>query len=429
MDKLTHIYKLFLEHSGIATDSRAVKQGDLFFALKGDSFDGNKFIRNALGAGASYAVSDNQEFAANKQVIFVADVLETLQQLAMHHRQQLAIPILAITGSNGKTTTKELVSRALAKKYTISVTKGNLNNHIGVPLSLLQMDKGTQFGVIEMGTNHFGEIATLCKIAQPNYGLITNVGKAHLEFFGSLEGVEKAKGELYDYLSANNGVPFYNSDNPILAKMVSLRTFKETVAYSRDKIGVKQASTNSQNPFLCFYLNGKAVGTQLVGTYNLDNAIAALTIAKCFGIPEEEAIESIESYKPDNNRSQLVNTGKNLAILDAYNANPSSMEVAILNFSQQPLNNKMLILGDMLELGENSNPEHQHIIKLVESEKFDSVLLVGRAFQQANSNKNFVSFSTTDELCLYLKEHEPKGYSILVKGSRGIRLEKVLECI
>lgn len=426
---ITQIYKLFLEHPSIATDSREVKQGDLFFALKGDNFDGNKFIPNALEAGANYAISDSKEFVNNEHVIYVSDVLETLQQLAQHHRQQLGIPILAITGSNGKTTTKELVSRVLAKKYTISVTKGNLNNHIGVPLSMLQMDKNTQFGIIEMGTNHFGEIATLCKIAQPNYGLITNVGKAHLEFFGSLEGVEKAKGELYDYLSANNGVPFYNSDNPTLTKMISGRTFKEVVAYSCEKVGAILIPADNSNPFLRFSLNGKTVNTQVVGAYNLDNVIAALTMAKCFGIAEEDAIAAIESYRPDNNRSQLVNTGKNLAILDAYNANPSSMEAAILNFSQQQLNNKMLILGDMLELGDNSNAEHQHILQLIEENNFDNVLLVGKVFHAANSNKNFISFSSTDDLCQYLKEHEVKGYSILVKGSRGIRLEKILEYI
>ena len=429
MNNITHIYMLFLEHPNVATDSRSVKQGDIFFALKGDNFDGNKFISNALDAGAGYAISDSQEFANNERVICVSDVLETLQQLAQHHRQQLAIPILAITGSNGKTTTKELVSRVLAKKYAISVTQGNLNNHIGVPLSLLQMSKNTQFGIIEMGTNHFGEIETLCKIAQPNYGLITNVGKAHLEFFGSLEGVEKAKGELYDYLSANNGIPFYNSDNPVLAKMVNKRTFKETVAYSREKIGATPIPSDSNNPFLRFSLNGRTINTQMVGAYNLDNAIAALTMAKCFGIPEEDAITAIESYNPDNNRSQLVNTGKNLAILDAYNANPSSMEAAILNFAEQQLDNKLLILGDMLELGENSKAEHQYIIELVEEKKFNNVFLVGKAFQAVNSNTNFISFSTTNELCQYLKEHRPKGYSILVKGSRGIQLEKVLEYI
>lgn len=429
MNSAASIYKLFLEHPNVTTDSRSVKQGDLFFALKGDSFDGNKFVLNALEAGASYAISDSPEYAENERVILVSDVLETLQLLAQHHRQQLAIPILAITGSNGKTTTKELASRVLAKKYTISVTKGNLNNHIGVPLSLLQMDKNTQFGIIEMGTNHFGEIATLCKIAQPNYGLITNVGKAHLEFFGSLEGVEKAKGELYDYLSANNSIPFYNSDNPILAKMISERKFKETVAYSREKIGASLIPADSSNPFLRFSLNGKTANTKLVGDYNLDNAIAALTMAKCFGITEEDAIAAIESYSPDNNRSQLVNTGKNLAILDAYNANPSSMEIAILNFSQQQLNNKMLILGDMLELGKDSKTEHQHILQLIEENNFDNVLLIGKAFQEVCSNKKFISFANTDELCNYLKEHEVKGFSILVKGSRGIRLEKILSYI
>ncbi len=429
MNSIAHIYALFLEHPSVTTDSRAVKQGDIFFALKGDSFDGNKFIPNALEAGASYAISDSKEYAENSQVIYVPDVLEALQLLAQYHRQQLAIPILAITGSNGKTTTKELVSRVLAKKYTISVTKGNLNNHIGVPLSLLQMDKYTQFGIIEMGTNHFGEITTLCKIAQPNYGLITNVGKAHIEFFGSLEGVEKAKGELYDYLSANNGTPFYNSDNPILVKMISERTFKDTVAYNHEKNGAELIPSDTDNPFLRFSLNGKTVNTQMVGDYNLDNAIAALTMAKCFGIAEEDAIAAIESYKPDNNRSQLINTGKNLAILDAYNANPSSMEAAILNFSQQQLNNKMLILGDMLELGNSSRTEHQHIIELIEEKEFNKVFLVGKAFQAADSNKKFTSFSTTDELCQYLKKHEIKGYSILVKGSRGIRLEKAIEYI
>jgi UDP-N-acetylmuramoyl-tripeptide--D-alanyl-D-alanine ligase len=429
VNDILHIYKLFLKHPHVITDSRAVKKDDIFFALKGDDFDGNRFIPNALAAGAGYAICDNQELANNKQVIYVPDVLKALQQLAQYHRRQLGIPILAITGSNGKTTTKELVSRVLAKKYCVSVTKGNLNNHIGVPLSLLEMNKDTQFGIIEMGTNHFGEITALCEIAQPNYGLITNVGKAHLEFLGSLEGVEKAKGELYEYLSASNGIPFYNSDNPILAKMIGERAFKEVVAYSRKKIGASIIPSDNNNPFLHFSLNSKTVNTHLIGSYNLDNAIAALTLAKCFGVEEDDAITAIESYHPDNNRSQLVNTGKNLTILDAYNANPSSMEAAILNFSEQQLNNKLLILGDMLELGENSKREHQHILELVKNKNFSNVFLAGKAFREANSNNDFISFTTTDELCLYLKEHELKRYSILVKGSRGIRLEKILDFI
>ena len=429
MKNIAELHKLFLQHPSISTDSRSVKKNDIFFALKGESFDGNRFIPKALESGACYAISDSQEFTSNKQVINVSDVLKTLQQLAQYHREKLNIPVLAITGSNGKTTTKELISRVLAKKYRIAVTKGNLNNHIGVPLSLLEMNDNTQFGVIEMGTNHFGEIATLCKIAKPSYGLITNVGKAHLEFFGSLDGVEKAKGELYDYLSANNGIPFYNSNNPILSRMIGSRIFKEAVAYSPEKAGVTILPADSDNLFLRFLLNKKAVNTHLIGSYNLDNATATLTMAKCFGIDENDAIAAIESYIPDNNRSQLVNTGKNLVIFDAYNANPSSMEAAILNFSEQQLNHKLLILGDMLELGKNSEVEHQHILELIEKKGFNSVLLVGKAFQHANTNKNYISFSSTNELCQYLEEHKPKGCNILVKGSRGIALEKIAKYI
>lgn len=426
MKNITEIYHLYLEHPNITTDSRAVKGGELFFALKGDNFDGNVFIPKALDAGAGYAISDSQEFIGNERVIYVPDVLELLQQLAQHHRQQLGIPILAITGSNGKTTTKELVNRVLAQKYRTSVTKGNLNNHIGVPLTLLDIKKDVQLGIIEMGTNHFGEIATLCKIAQPNYGLITNVGKAHLEFFGSLEGVEKAKGELYDYLASNNGIPFYNSDNPTLVKMIGNRTFREAVAYSRKKIGTEPMPSDNSNPFFRFLLNGKVINTHLVGSYNLDNIVVALTIAKCFGVDEDAAVAAVESYIPDNNRSQLVNTGKNTVILDAYNANPNSMEAAILNFSEQQLENKLLILGDMLELGKNSRAEHQHIIELITAKNFNNVFLVGKEFGSVGSNKHFTLFSNTNELCQYLKEHRLKGHSILVKGSRGICLEKIL---
>ncbi len=421
------LYGLFLRYPVIATDSRQVSEGSIFFALKGENFDGNDFVPAALEVGAAYAIADNPALGTDDRVIVVDDVLSTLQQLAWYHRKELGVPILAITGSNGKTTTKELVSRVLAKKYKISVTKGNLNNHIGVPLSLLAMDKSTQFGIVEMGTNHFGEIATLCRIACPNYGLITNVGKAHLEFFGSLEGVEKAKGELYDYLSTNKGVAFYNSDNPILSRMIAARTFRETVAYNRAKLDALLLPADNDNPFLRFTINGgkTTVNTQLVGDYNIDNVLAALTMGLCFGVPDDEAIAAVESYRPDNNRSQLVKTTKNYVYMDAYNANPTSMEASLLNFSAQAIPNKLLVLGDMRELGNESDVEHSRIADLIKHEGFTDVILVGTQFGKVANG--FKHFPTTEELCSYLKANEHSGYSILVKGSRGMRLEKVLE--
>lgn len=425
---ISELYKLYLIHPHVVTDSRQVKQGSMFFALKGENFDGNTFVPAALEAKAAYAVADNEAYRAIPNVIMVDSVLDTLQQLARLHRQTLGIPILAITGSNGKTTTKELVSRVLAKKYKVAVTQGNLNNHIGVPLTLLAMPANTQLGVVEMGTNHFGEIAALCSIAQPNYGLITNVGKAHLEFFGSLEGVERAKGELFDYLSVNGGVPFYNMDSDVLSRMVARRCFKETVAYSRFTLGVQALPMSGEHPFLQLDLaSGRTIKTNLLGAYNADNVLAALTLAKCFGVSEDDAVDAIESFVPQNHRSQLIKTASNTICLDAYNANPTSMEAALRGFADLQASDKLLILGDMRELGERSDEEHSRILSLVAQLGFTSLLLVGDCFVKAADGTDYQTFATTYELCVYLQKSHPTGYTILIKGSRGVRLEQTLE--
>ncbi len=427
MEKL---YKLFQEHTFISTDSRNITPGCLFFALKGENFNGNLFALQAIEAGAAYAIVDDSTLPSHPQLLLVDDVLTSLQELARYHRRQLQIPIVAITGTNGKTTTKELTAQVLSSTFNTGVTKGNLNNHIGVPLTLLSMDKNTQVGVVEMGASHPGEIAVLCRIAEPNYGLITNIGKAHLEGFGSLEGVMRTKGELYDFLAANGDTVLYNTDNPLLCEMIAKRQIRHLIPYGKKENKAEVLSTDAAHPFLRLKTEDyPEINTQLVGSYNADNVLAALAVGAQFNISPQKAIDAINHYSPSNNRSQLTRTpaGRTI-IMDAYNANPSSMAAAIENFALLQDKNKWAILGDMLELGKESEVEHEHILQLLQEKNIRQAILVGEHFMQANSNRLFQAFPSVKELAAYLIQNLPAADAvILLKGSRGIKLETVVE--
>lgn len=430
MTSLKKLYELFLKSGKISTDSRKIEKGTLFFALKGENFNGNKYAEDALKKGAEYAIIDEAEYAVNERLLLVEDVLSCLQQLANYHRRQLKIPILGITGTNGKTTTKELISTVLSEKYKVTYTQGNLNNHIGVPLTLLQMNDDTEFGVIEMGANHPGEIATLCQIADPDYGIITNIGKAHLEGFGSFEGVIKTKGELYDYIKEKSGIIFYNHDNQILEELGEKTP-------NRVSYGGKNADLTGETIQSPPYIHAKVnfpkgvlyINSKLIGDYNFENILAAACIGYYFKIDPLNIQKAIKNYQPNNNRSQLIVRGNIKIIMDAYNANPTSMSASVKSFSKTKDANSYLILGDMLELGEYSEHEHEQILNLVKEEGFKNVLLVGKEFSKSAQKFNFPAFINVEDLCEYLKAQGIKNGNILIKGSRGIQLEKILEII
>ena len=432
---VSELYSLFLKHPVITTDSRNCPPNSLFFALKGEKFNGHDFIRNALQAGCSYAVVDNVDMAANKKVIVVDSVLCALQQLAQIHRKNLRTPVISITGTNGKTTTKELVAAVLSQKFNVLYTLGNLNNHIGVPLTILRLTRDHEMAVIEMGANHPGEIAKLSTITCPNYGLITNIGYAHLEGFGSLEGVLKSKGELYDYLRITNGTVFIHRDNNFLtsiAKGINNLMYYGDLELCQKKnepscIGGKITNLNPCLSFTwqCASDKNYIINTNLVGGYNLWNALAAIAVGVYFDVPHEKINKAIEEYKPTNNRSQLLKTKYNELIIDAYNANPSSMRVAIENFATISSDSKSVILGDMLELGEKSQELHAAIIKQIEGYKFEKVLLCGEQF--SNVGQQYDCFPTVEKLCEYLESKPLLSHYILIKGSRGIQLERIVE--
>ena len=425
------LYQLFLQHPIISTDSRNIPQGGIFFALKGQNFDGNKFATEALKKGAAYAVIDNPEFSGETRLILVSDVLTCLQQLANHHRKKLQIPILAITGTNGKTTTKELIAAVLKKKYRITYTQGNLNNHIGVPLTLLRMTNDTQMGVIEMGANHPGEIAQLCRIAEPDFGIITNIGKAHLEGFGSFEGVVKTKSELYDFLREKKGKCFINYNNDILKKQA---TNLEHLSYGTGDDAQLQGNPEGSSYFLTakvlFPKGWLYLKSKLIGTYNFENIMAAARIGLHFGIDPLEIQQAIEHYQPSNNRSQLIEKGSNRIIMDAYNANPTSMMAALTNFARIHHAAKTVILGDMLELGQYSEAEHQKVAEFIEQQNFDTVYLVGKCFGKTRTGTKTKKFDHAELLSDYLYQQKPmEDNLILIKGSRGIQLEKIIEAL
>jgi len=429
------LYNTFLQHPIICTDSRVCPEGSLFFALKGENFNANAFALSALQNGCAFAIIDEVEFAIDDRFILVEDVLKTLQQLATYHRKQLATTIIGITGTNGKTTTKELIAAVLEQKYTILYTKGNLNNHIGVPLTLLQLKPEHQLAVIEMGANHLLDIKELSEITCPDFGIITNVGKAHLEGFGSFEGVMTTKAELYDYIFNFGKDIFINKDNEYLAEMLTKSGFQTTERLHEYSLNTNDndcyiyGQITNCSPFLNMNCSIDtyetfSVNTRLVGNYNAENVLAAVAIGNYFGVETEKIKQGLENYVPQNNRSQLTVTEKNKLIVDAYNANPTSLKAAISNFAQMDVPNKTLILGDMLELGEQSKIEHQNIVNLVQQNQLNDVLLVGPEFK--NAIHNFQCFNDVDTLINYLKEKPIKGHYILIKGSRGIKLEKVI---
>jgi UDP-N-acetylmuramoyl-tripeptide--D-alanyl-D-alanine ligase len=408
------LYAAFKASKGISTDTRTLKSGELFFALSGDNFDGNVYVKNAFAKGASHAVCTNDQMHQYGTVTIVDDVLKTLQELANYHRQQLKIPIVGLTGSNGKTTTKELILSVLSQKFKVKGTRGNLNNHIGVPLTLLSFDEQTEIGVVEMGANHLSEIAALCAVAQPNYGLITNFGKAHLEGFGSIEGVKKGKSELYDFLKSTK------------SKAIVLDTDEEQMLRTADlhRRVTPNVLLKSSQP-IEFELTKHLIKTQLTGKYNFNNMVLAAAVGLEFGLSIEEIGAGLSSYKPVNNRSQLIEKGKATIIMDAYNANPTSMKAALESLSE--LNGTTIaILGDMFEMGTYAAAEHQHIADLVEKLNINQIYLIGENFSQTNVNKSklFVNFETFK---IDLPVSSNSKATVLIKGSRGMALERLLD--
>ena len=417
--KIAALYKLYTQHSLVDTDTRKIRKNTLFFALKGDNFNGNSFAEEALNLGASFAIIDDKAYQTKKNIILVDNVLKTLQQLANYHRRKLGVNIVGLTGSNGKTTTKELIAIVLRKKYNILATKGNLNNHIGVPLTLLSMTDKTELGIVEMGANHQKEIAFLCTICEPDYGYITNFGKAHLAGFGGMDGVIKGKSELYTFLKENSKTAFVNPEDKIqLEKSKAL----QAVNFKIDELKFIEAT-----PFVQLSYRDITIQSNLIGAYNYSNIAAAISIGAYFKVSEKEIKEAIESYVPQNNRSQIIETANNKIILDAYNANPSSMRVALENFATIKTDNKVVIMGDMFELGEETLYEHQAIVDLATSLSFDEIFLVGENFHQTVSEKHqFLSYNLLET---YIKKKPLEKKSILIKGSRGMRLERILDVI
>ncbi len=435
MHSISQIYDLFLQHPNVRTDSRQIEPGCLFFALKGERFNGNKFAAQAIQQGAAFAVIDEPEHSQGDRSILVEDVLQTLQQLANHHRRQFHIPVIAITGSNGKTTTKELISAVLSSHYKAHFTKGNFNNHIGVPLTLLGMPKGTEVAIVEMGANHQGEIDFLCQIAEPTHGLVTNIGKAHLEGFGGIEGVKKGKSELFRYLAGHNGVAFVNQDEAYLMELsdgVKWRIlYKNGETPSSDSIPflVKLLSTTPfvKAVFASDQNKEVTIESLLVGAFNFNNIMSAAVLGTYFKVPGKKIKKAIEEYVPSNNRSQLFQSGSNTFVLDAYNANPTSMKSALLFFSKMDAQNKVAILGAMKELGDYSDAEHKEILDLALSLSFEKVILVGGEFQKAALNGRAHYFTDVNELNSWFCRQEFSNTSFLVKGSRSIGLEKIME--
>lgn len=424
------LYAHFLESGQVSTDTRKIMPGSIFFALKGDRFNANEFAQQALEKGASYVVLDEARYAVNDHCIVVTNVLETLQTLARHHRDQLKIPIIGLTGSNGKTTSKELVSAVLSKKYNTHSTKGNLNNHIGVPLTLLGIDKSIDIAVVEMGANHLGEIALLCSIANPTHGFITNIGKAHIGTFGGFENIIRAKSELYQHLITHHGTVFINSQNEMLARLGGAKRFKSPIFYPA-KGDYYHCELLGADPFVKIKAeNDERVQTNLIGTYNFENIAIALCIGKYFGVDATLSNSAVAEYLPGNMRSQLIKKESNTIILDAYNANPSSMQAAIENLAAMKGDHKVLILGDMFELEEEAEKEHRSIGRLLQKYKFDKVFLCGQLMKAAKEEfPNAVLVENKELLVEELKRNPLKEATILVKASRGIGLETVLEFI
>jgi len=416
--KIKDLYHLYALHFLVDTDTRKIRKNTLFFGLKGAHFNGNEFAEKALKLGASYAIVDEEKYATQQQIILVNDVLKTLQELSNYHRNILKIPIIGITGSNGKTTSKELIHAVLSKKYRTTATKGNLNNHIGVPLTLLSMTPKTEIGIVEMGANHQKEIEFLCTICEPDFGYITNFGKAHLEGFGGLAGVIKGKSELYDFLKKNKKTAFINPED----------TLQDEKTKNTNRLSfVAHLKLLKANPFVKISFDGTQIESQLIGNYNYSNIAIACTIGAYFKVSTGNIKKAIENYIPDNNRSQIIKKDSNRIVLDAYNANPSSMKVAVENFKMIDKNTKTVILGDMFELGATQLEEHQAIVDIVEKLGFDNAYFVGEIFFKTKATS--MLFKNFEELFTKLKTNPLKNQSILIKGSRGMQLERLLEVI
>ncbi|TDO78064.1 UDP-N-acetylmuramoyl-tripeptide--D-alanyl-D-alanine ligase [Flavobacterium chryseum] len=422
------IHNLFLQCTSVSIDTRKIEKDSIFFAIKGENFDANTFARQALDLGALFVIIDNESYFIDNRTILVENSLQTLQELAKFHRAHLKLPIIALTGSNGKTTTKELINVVLAKKFKTKATVGNLNNHIGVPLTLLSFTKETQIGIVEMGANHKKEIEFLCEIAQPDFGYITNFGKAHLEGFGGVQGVIEGKSEMYQYLANNNKTAFVNLEDSIqIERSRSINSF--TFGIEKEEANVK-IKTIEANPFVSIAYEGFNIKSNLIGLYNANNINAAVAIGTYFKVDNNDIKAAIEGYVPDNNRSQLLNKGTNQIILDAYNANPSSMAVAIANFIQLDNSDKIMILGDMFELGDESQSEHKIIVDSVLNQNQSGCYLIGRAFYEHKvTSEDVLFFETFDAFAEFLKTKSFNNNTILIKGSRGMALERTLEYI
>ena len=424
MDAIETLYQHFQKAYKVTTDSRKVEQDAVFFALKGENFDANDFALQVAEEGvASLVVADRKDLPKHERILKVDDTLKTLQQLANHHRKQMKATVLSITGTNGKTTTKELVSAVLTQKYNIIHTMGNLNNHIGVPVTLLSIKPETEIAVVEMGANHPGEIDFLCKIADPDYGLITNIGKAHLEGFGSFEGVIKTKTELYRHIKSHGKAIFVNQGNPQLWEQSE---GMERISYGRHCGAFCPVAPGQCNPYLSVIWKEHHIQTHLVGSYNFENVAAAIGVGQYFEVEDDKIVEALEQYMPTNSRSQVIDTEKNHIIMDAYNANPTSMRAALINFANICGENHLLVLGDMRELGTASEEEHRNILGLMKELGYKEALLVGPNFSAYNDKTDWKTFTKVEDLCQYVEGHPISGKTMLIKGSRGIQLEKVL---
>ena len=418
---IKEIYKLYQKYYLIDTDSRKIRKNSIFFALKGDNFNGNIYATQALKKGARFAIVDEKEYAVNDKILLVKDVLETLQNLATYHRNKLNIPIIALTGSNGKTTTKELINIVISQKFKTTATLGNLNNHIGVPLTLLSMTSETEIGIVEMGANHLKEVEFLSNIAEPNYGYITNFGKAHLEGFGSIKGVQKGKSELYTFLRENNQKAFINLKDKL---QIELSKGINTIPFGKNN----EIELIECNPFVIVKFKNQLIKSNLIGAYNYNNIAAAIAIGDYFKIDVKNIKNAIENYIPSNNRSQIIEKKSNKIILDAYNANPSSMEVALENFNSLKEEHKVVFLGDMFELGKSTETEHQKIADLASSYNFDKVYLIGKAFSTTLVKNAFV-YDSFDNFKNSNSDLNLTNSTILIKGSRGMALERILDLL
>ncbi|QXP77811.1 MULTISPECIES: UDP-N-acetylmuramoyl-tripeptide--D-alanyl-D-alanine ligase [Winogradskyella] len=425
--KIDEIYNNFKTCTIASTDTRKLQQNCMYFALKGDNFDGNQFVQKAFDGGAKYCIIDNIEYKINDNCILVKDVLSTLQELATFHRKKIGIAIISLTGSNGKTTTKELINTVLKTTYKVKATVGNLNNHIGVPLTLLSFTEDLDFGIVEMGANHLNEIEFLCNIALPDYGLITNFGKAHLEGFGSVEGVVKAKSELYNYIISNKKIAFINTDDNKQIKQIG--AYSKIIKFGNGEKNDCIVTFKEAKPYVTLVYNDLQIKSQLIGDYNYGNIAVAVAIGKHFKVSSENIKKGIENYQPDNNRSEIINKGTTQIILDAYNANPTSMLAALKNFKQLDAKNKYLFLGDMFELGTEAAKEHQSIVDFITLNFDENIYIIGNNFYDTNTKSSLHKFRRFEDLKELLKSLQLNNTSVLIKGSRGMALERILDTI